>query len=84
MSRPTPHVVGDVRHYLGQRYIAVAAKPYTRADGTETQIIVWESPCADCGEPFLCPAPAAAARFQPNRRCPKHKRPGQRVRERAA
>ena len=71
--------VGTVRDYQGQPYIVASQFERTRRDGTVATILVWQSPCATCGEPFTMTAPAAATNFQPNRRCQKHKRPGQRV-----
>jgi hypothetical protein len=68
------------RIYQGQRYIAVGTIPHRRRDGTETRLIEWHSECAQCRAPFIARTPAAAKKFQPNRRCMKHKRPGQRVR----
>lgn len=68
------------RAYKGQLYYFDRTEPYTRVDGSQTQLHVWVSHCAHCGEPFECRTPAKAGRFQPNRRCAEHKRPGSRVR----
>ena len=72
-------MIGTVRDYKGQPYTATHQFERTRRDGTVATIIVWQSPCAACGEPFTMTAPAAAQKFQPNRRCQKHKRPGPRA-----
>ena len=72
-------MIGTVRDYQGQPYTATRAFERKRVDGSIATIIEWTSPCATCGEPFTMTAPAAASKFQPNRRCQKHKRPGQRV-----
>lgn len=71
-----------MRDYLGQRYTVVGSSTRMRRDGTEATILTWQSQCADCGGDFTFTTPAASSKFQPNRRCPKHKRPGQRVRKR--
>ena len=70
-----------IRHRHGQRYELVGTIPHTRKDSTETQLLRWVSNCAQCGEAFFVATPANAAKFEPNRRCQKHKRPGQQVRE---
>ena len=70
---------GTIRENYGQPYTVTDQFRRTRRDGSIATILVWESPCATCGEPFTFSTPAAAKKFQPNRRCQKHKRPGQRV-----
>lgn len=35
----------------------LAFKPYTRKDGTDTELSVWHSTCAICGEPFAVATP---------------------------
>ncbi|GGC31242.1 hypothetical protein GCM10011371_18340 [Novosphingobium marinum] len=72
-------MIGLVRDFRGQRYEVVEKSERTRRDGTLAIILHWESMCADCGEPFRLTTPAASSKFEPNRRCQKHKRPGQRV-----
>lgn len=71
--------LGTVRDYLGQRYVVIGTMPRTRVDGTIATILTWSSSCAQCGAQFTLTTPAASAKFQPNRRCQKHKRPGVRV-----
>lgn len=72
-------MIGTTRDYKGQLYTLVTAFERDRRDGSVATILIWESPCADCDHPFTLTTPAAASKFQPNRRCAKHKRPGQRV-----
>jgi hypothetical protein len=67
------------RYHRGQRYDFEGIEPHTRRDGTLTLLAVWVSFCAECGEPFRFRTPLRAGRFQPNRRCAAHKRPGVRV-----
>ena len=67
------------RTYRGQGYDLVGQVPYVRRDGRLTSLLVWSSCCADCGAPFEFKTPASGGRFQPNRRCSAHERPGQRV-----
>jgi hypothetical protein len=69
----------ELRNFDGQRYELVRSEPYTRQDGGETALLVWQSNCPVCGALFEVRTPAKASKFQPNRRCSKHKRPGHRV-----
>ena len=66
--------------YMGQLYTVTASFKRERRDGTLATILQWTSPCAECGAPFTFTTPALSAKFEPNRRCQKHKRPGHRVR----
>jgi hypothetical protein len=66
--------------YKGQGYRLLSSEVVRRRDGEETTLLTWESRCAECGDSFLFTTPARASKFQPNRRCHRHKRPGQRVR----
>lgn len=34
-------------------------KPYTRKDGTDTELSIWHSTCAICDEPFTVATPKA-------------------------
>lgn len=72
-------MIGTIRIHDGQRYWVANSFMRDRADGTKAVILVWASRCAACGEHFEFTTPAAATKWQPNRRCDKHKRPGQRV-----
>lgn len=74
--------LGSLREYHGQHYVVVARTKRVRRDGTLGTILTWASECEQCGEAFACTTPALAAKFQPNRRCQRHKRPGQRVKVR--
>lgn len=71
--------IGLTRDYKGQAYTVTGTFQRKRKDGTLATILQWTSPCAQCREPFTITTPAASRKFQPNRRCQKHKRPGQRV-----
>ena len=68
-----------VRTYQGQSYTATRTFERKRVDGSIATIVEWASHCAACGAPFTFTTPAASAKFQPNRRCQKHKRPGHQV-----
>lgn len=70
---------GLERLYRGQHYRLIDEEPHVCRDGRHTLLGLWESECAECGEPFLFHIPLRAKRFQPNRRCQRHKRPGARV-----
>lgn len=69
----------EVREHKGQRYTVTGSFERERRDGTTAIILQWTSHCADCGKAFTFTSPAASAKFAPNRRCQKHKRPGHRV-----
>ena len=68
-----------IKIYKGQTYENAGGRRYIRRDGSATWLDAWRSRCADCGEPFEFLTPSKAAKFGPNRRCQKHKRPGCRV-----
>ena len=67
------------RTYKGQRYFRVGSFERERTNGTTATILKWSSHCAECGAVFEFTTPAASSKFEPNRRCQKHKRPGCRV-----
>lgn len=73
-------MIGAIRTEKGQRYEVVDTFGRPRRDGTVATILVWQSSCAQCREAFQFTTPASSSKFQPNRRCAKHKRPGHRVR----
>jgi hypothetical protein len=68
-----------VKEYHGQRYVQIGEFKRERRDGTFATIIRWESHCAQCGAPFEISTSATSSKWQPNRRCQTHKRPGVRV-----
>jgi hypothetical protein len=72
-----------IREYRGQTYTMEGRFEHQRRDGSMTTVLQWVSHCAECGAPFTFTTPAASAKFEPNRRCQKHKRPGHRVKETA-
>lgn len=67
--------VGEVKKYKNQTYQCVEVEPYTRRDGTESVVLVWETACADCGRTFSFTTPNRRW-FSPSRRCQSHRRPG--------
>lgn len=73
--------IGDTLDHKGQVYTVVASFERNRRDGTKAAILEWRSNCAQCGAPFTFTTPAASSKFEPNRRCQTHKRPGHRVKE---
>ncbi len=68
-----------IRSHHGQIYTVIGEFKRDRRDGSKATILTWVSNCATCGEPFTITTPKASAKFEPNRRCQKHKRPGQRA-----
>lgn len=47
--------------HKGRLWQEVGREPYTRADGTKTELIRWRSPCAKCGEGFDVTTPSEGA-----------------------
>lgn len=43
----------------GRLFTWLAFKPYTRKDGTDTELSVWQSHCVICGESFTVATPKA-------------------------
>lgn len=72
-------MIGTLRTHAGQLYWVADTSTRRRKDGSLAVILTWASQCADCGEELRFTTPAAATKFQPNRRCDKHKAPGRRV-----
>lgn len=77
-------MIGTIRNHDGQLFWVAETFMRERKDGSLAVVLVWVSQCATCSEEFSFTAPALASKFQPNRRCQKHKRPGQRVKGRVA
>ncbi len=65
---------GDVISQSYVKYTYVGTEPYTRRDGTETVLQVWDAKCADCGAPFMTKSVAKTVAM--NKRCQKCKKPG--------
>jgi rRNA maturation protein Nop10 len=72
----------NTKFYDGQRYELIRTEPYRRTVGSDTMLAVSRSMCPTCGEAFEVSTPSRARRFEPNRRCEKHRRPGVRVNRR--
>jgi hypothetical protein len=81
-TKSNPEQQSTTKFYDGQRYELVRTEPYTRTDGGETELSIWQSECPVCGGAFEVRTPARARKFEPNRRCRKHRRPGVRVNRR--
>jgi hypothetical protein len=77
-------MIGTIRMFKGQHYWVGNTFTRQRPDGSLAVILVWASHCATCGDHFEFTAPAAASKWEPNRRCAVHKRPGHRVKGEAA
>ncbi len=64
----------------GQRYHSSGPVPHIKRDGGQIDLNGWTTDCAECGKKFdLATAPSAV--FSPTRRCPSHRKPGQRIGE---
>jgi len=72
------------RTFRDQQYWSGDSKPHTRRDGTPITLREWKSHCAECGRLFSFWRPTKRAKFDPNRRCEEHRRPGCRVTSRSA
>ena len=65
----------------GQRYTCVGVQGYVSRFGHKSKLIVLQTRCADCGEPFRFMTTAGRVKQRVvNRRCEQHKSPGRRVR----
>lgn len=67
-----------VRTPDGRRFTEVDVVPYQRLDGTWTNLRVWETECAVCGQVFEVSTPIKVRRFESSksfqrRNCPDHK-----------
>lgn len=71
--------LGQVIESGGQSFECVGFKPYVRADGSETELVIMQAKCAKCGLPFRFTVPQGKMSFHPNRRCAKHRSTGVRV-----
>lgn len=69
--------IGTVVLLDEQAYELVGTEPHTRLDGGQTELLVWNSTCASCGDPLVCRTPGMTTWF--SRRCSDCKRPGKPV-----
>ena len=77
-------MIGSFKYYGGQQYECVGEQPYTRRDGSQTYLAVWETRCATCNCTFRFKYSTNSEKFEPNRRCKDHKRPGAKVKHERA
>lgn len=63
----------------GQSFRPIGVKPYSRADGEESVIVIWESQCAECGVAFQFNE-GRKLNIGRKRRCDGCKAPGKGVR----
>ena len=68
---------GTILIHDGQRYRVAGIKPHVRKGGTRTTLIIWQSHCAECGQPFEFTTPLKTR--YPSRRCKQHSKPGRAV-----
>jgi hypothetical protein len=55
MRTPTkspPELQTTTKLYDGQRHELIRTEPYTRLDGIETELFVWECHCPICSDTF--------------------------------
>lgn len=76
---PSPPEIGTRFALGGQEYIFSGHEPYQRSDGTDSSLLIWDTFCADCSEPFAIRTPLGFTTGQA-RRCKEHRRPGKAVR----
>lgn len=65
--------VGTISSYKEQSYTLIRSEPYTRRDGGQTVLLIWETACATCGQNFTFGAANRELKY-PNRNCPTHSR----------
>jgi hypothetical protein len=72
---------GSTFKVRGQTYECLGFQDYDRRDGGRSKLAVLWSECAECGAPFeFLTTQGAIRRGALNRRCPRHKHPGRKVR----
>lgn len=74
---PTNPAIGTVLMLDDQPFELVGIEPHTRRDGLITQLLVWNSTCAECGEPIACRTPGMTSWL--SRRCGECRKPGKPV-----
>lgn len=70
---PEMRTIGD------QVYRKVSERQHITRSGRETTLSVWSTVCAACGCEFEATSPLHAKKFEPQRRCEAHRRPGVRA-----
>lgn len=57
------------------RWVLQRTAPYTRTDGTKTQIKLWQSQCVKCSAPIFCKTPMdeSTSRAFGLKHCNEHK-----------
>lgn len=70
--------MSDVVRVFGNAYRYQREEPYRKKNGDVTALGVWQSDCAECGQPFVVKLPVGLTpRSRPvNRRCAKHVQAG--------
>ncbi len=76
---PEPPPIGTILLLDDQDYEFRGTTPYVKEDGDEIEILVWESGCADCGDPFTTSTMLQAKGMA--RRCKLHRAPLKPVRK---
>jgi hypothetical protein len=75
---PNPATPGLIVMLDDQSYELRGSKPHRKADGTMTELLVWETACATCGEGFEALTPVKLCNTL-TRRCPNCRKPGKPV-----
>ena len=65
-------------NFGGQLYARIGIRPYIRQGGIKSELTVWLTHCADCGELFEVATAEQIPKY-PTRRCPRHASKGRRV-----
>lgn len=64
---------------IGARY-HIDGQVFEAIRRSDTGHLVWQAPCASCGQAFTISSNNIAAMSAPNRRCALHHKPGRKVR----
>lgn len=75
---PSPPEPGLVLMLDDQAYELREFRPHRKADGTMTELMVWETACASCGESFETLTPVKLSNTL-TRRCSGCRKPGKPV-----
>src|SRR4051812_26559477 len=61
--------VGMIDDWKGQEFRLIDIRPHRRRDGSAAIVLVWQSRCLECGDPFEFIKPQLKLTY-PTRRCP--------------
>ena len=61
----------EIWNFAGQLYARIGSRSHKKQNGTNTQLTMWRTHCADCGKLFELTTPQIIPKYI-TRRCAKH------------